>query len=264
MKDLALSLAGLARKKLRTGLLIFAVFIAFLIYAVLAAFSASLTAAASSTGGDRLTVSNKINFTQSLPLAYVNRVSNIEGVKDLSYSMWFGGYYQEQRNFLIAFAVEPGKLHPHLQGIRRPAGAGPRLHRHPRQRDGRAHDGRPLRLEARPADPAVLQYLDAKRRHRMSSPSSSARSSTARRRRPTTELIFVPYEYFDEGRAFANDQIGNIHVVTAGSDQNDRDHQRRSTRCSPIRAPRRGPRRKRPSTPPSSTSRAISASSFSA
>ena len=165
MKDLALSLAGLGRKKLRTGLLIFAVFIAFLIYAVLAAFSASLTAAASSTGGDRLTVSNKINFTQSLPLAYVNRVSNIEGVKDLSYSMWFGGYYQEQRNFLIAFAVEPESytriykeyVAPPEQvkafiDDRDSVMVGPR-------------DGRPLRLEAGPADPAVLQHLDAQRRH---------------------------------------------------------------------------------------------------
>ena len=44
MKDLALSLSGLSRKKLRTGLLIFAVFIAFLISAVLAAFSSTLTA----------------------------------------------------------------------------------------------------------------------------------------------------------------------------------------------------------------------------
>jgi len=38
----------------------------------------------------------------------------------------------------------------------------------------------------------------------------------------STELLFIPYETFDEARAFANDQIGNIHIVTAGEDQNDR------------------------------------------
>jgi putative ABC transport system permease protein len=37
-----------------------------------------------------------------------------------------------------------------------------------------------------------------------------------------TDIILVPYEYLDEGRAFANDQIGNIHIVTASEDQNDR------------------------------------------
>jgi len=158
VKDLALSISGLGRKKLRTGLLIFAVFIAFLIYAVLAAFSSALTAAAGSSSGDRLTVSNKINFTQSLPLAYVNRVSTIEGVKDLSYSMWFGGYYQEQRNFLIAFAVEPESYTRIYKEYVAP----------PEQMkafiDNRDSVMVGFRLEARPADPAFLQHLDARRR----------------------------------------------------------------------------------------------------
>ncbi len=221
MKDLALSLQGLARKKLRTGLLIFAVFIAFLIYAVLAAFSASLTAAASSTGGDRLTVSNKINFTQSLPLAYVNRVSNIEGVKDLSYSMWFGGYYQEQRNFLLAFAVEPESytriykeyVAPPEQvrdfiGIRDSVMVGRTM----ADRFGwKLGQQIPLstniwtRRDGTNVYPVVVRGIF-----------DGATPQT------NTDIILVPYEYLDEGRAFANDEIGNIHVVTAGSDQNDR------------------------------------------
>lgn len=221
MKDLALSLAGLGRKKLRTGLLIFAVFIAFLIYAVLAAFSASLTAAASSTGGNRLTVSNKINFTQSMPLAYVNRVSTVEGVKDFSYSMWFGGYYQEQRNFLIAFAVEPESytriykeyVAPPEQvrdfiGIRDSVMVGRTM----ADRFGwKLGQQIPLssniwtRNDGTNVYPVVIRAIF-----------DGATPQT------NTDLIFVPYEYFDEGRAFANDQIGNIHIVTAGSDQNDR------------------------------------------
>jgi putative ABC transport system permease protein len=221
VKDLALSLQGLGRKKLRTGLLIFAVFIAFLIYAVLAAFSASLTAAAGSTGGDRLTVSNKINFTQSLPLAYVNRVSSIEGVKDLSYSMWFGGYYQEQRNFLIAFAVEPESYtRIYKEYVAPPEQVKAFIDNRDSVMVGRAVADRfgwklgqqiPLssniwtRRDGTNVYPVVVRAIF-----------DGATPQTS------TEQLFVPYEYFDEARAFANDQIGNIHIVTASEEQNDR------------------------------------------
>jgi putative ABC transport system permease protein len=221
VKDLALSLSGLGRKKLRTGLLIFAVFIAFLIYAVLAAFSSALTAAAGSSSGDRLTVSNKINFTQSLPLAYVNRVSNIEGVKDLSYSMWFGGYYQEQRNFLIAFAVEPESYtRIYKEYVAPPEQVKAFIENRDSVMIGRALADRfgwklgqqiPLssniwtRQDGTNVYPSVVRAIFDGATPQIS-----------------TELLFVPYETFDEARAFANDQIGNIHIVTAGSDQNDR------------------------------------------
>ena len=107
MSDFRLVLSGLGRKPVRTGLLIFAVFIAFLIYGVLAAFQSSLENAAGSSSSNRLVVANRINFTQPLPLAYVNRIQNADGVVDVSYSNWFGGFYQEPRNFLVTFAVEP-------------------------------------------------------------------------------------------------------------------------------------------------------------
>jgi putative ABC transport system permease protein len=221
VKDIGLSLSGLGRKKLRTGLLIFAVFIAFLIYAVLAAFSSALTAAAGSTAGNRLTVSNKINFTQSLPLAYVNRVSNIEGITDVSYSMWFGGYFQEQRNFLLAFAVEPESYaRIYKEYVAPPEQVQDFINIRDSVMVGRAMADRfgwklgqqiPLssniwtRNDGTNVYPVVIRAIF-----------DGATTQTS------TDLIFVPYEYFDEARAFANDQIGNIHIVTASSDQNDR------------------------------------------
>ena len=107
MSDLRLILTGLGRKPLRTGLLIFAIFIAFLIYGVLTAFQSSLENATGPSSSNRLVVANRINFTQPLPVAYASRIQNVEGVADVSYSNWFGGFYQEPRNFLLTFAVEP-------------------------------------------------------------------------------------------------------------------------------------------------------------
>jgi len=50
---------------------------------------------------------NKINFTQPMPMAYYNRVRGIEGVRQVTHANWFGGYFQDPKNFLIVFAVEP-------------------------------------------------------------------------------------------------------------------------------------------------------------
>ena len=122
MSDFRLVLSGLGRKPFRTSLLIFAVFIAFLIYGVLAAFQSSLENAAGSSSSNRLVVANRINFTQPLPLAYVNRIQNTDGVVDVSYSNWFGGFYQEPRNFLVTFAVvdRPNDDRPDRRSIATP------------------------------------------------------------------------------------------------------------------------------------------------
>jgi putative ABC transport system permease protein len=221
VKDLALSLAGLGRKKLRTGLLIFAVFIAFLIYAVLAAFSGSLTAAAGSSTANRLAVSNKINFTQSLPLAYVNRVANIEGVKDLSYSMWFGGYYQEQRNFLIALAVEPESYtRIYAEYVAPPEQLKAFIDNRDSVMVGRALADR-FGWELGQQIP-LSTYIWTRRDGTNVYPVVVRAIFDGATPQISTEIVLVPYEYLDEGRAFSNDQIGNIHIVTASEEQNDR------------------------------------------
>ena len=79
-----------------------------LIFGVLAGFERAFNAGAGQRGRPTgWSVVNKINFTQPLPLAYVNRVRGIDGVARLTHANWFGGYFQEPKNFLIVFAVEP-------------------------------------------------------------------------------------------------------------------------------------------------------------
>ena len=34
-------------------------------------------------------------------------MQGIEGVKQVTHANWFGGYYQEPKNFLVAIAVDP-------------------------------------------------------------------------------------------------------------------------------------------------------------
>jgi len=106
MSDLYLILKNLTRRKLRLALTLFAIFIAFLIFGVLASFNKAFNAGIELSADDRMVVVNKINFTQPLPIAYVNKARAVEGVNVLTWCNWFGGYYQDPRNVIPTMACD--------------------------------------------------------------------------------------------------------------------------------------------------------------
>ncbi len=107
MNNFTLVRKNLTRNKLRLFLNCFAIFIAFLLFGALGAIKNAFDAGVELSADDRLVTVNKINFTQPLPLAYVNKIRTLEGVKDVTWANWFGGYYQEPKNQLMTFAVDP-------------------------------------------------------------------------------------------------------------------------------------------------------------
>jgi putative ABC transport system permease protein len=107
MNDFVFVFKNLFRRKLRAGLMIFSIFIAFAIFGVLASFERAFNAGQELAAADRLVTVNKINFTQPLPYSYYGRISGMEGVKRVTFANWFGGYFQDPKQFLITFAVEP-------------------------------------------------------------------------------------------------------------------------------------------------------------
>jgi len=107
VNDLYLIRKNLFRKKLRAWLMIGSIFIAFGIFGVLAGFEKAFNAGQDTAAADRLVTVNKINFTQPLPYAYFNRVRAVEGVREVTHANWFGGYFQDPKNFIIVLAVEP-------------------------------------------------------------------------------------------------------------------------------------------------------------
>src|SRR5690606_1838789 len=107
MNNFTLVRKNLTRNKLRLILNTFAIFIAFLLFGALGAVKNAFESGVELSADDRLVTVNKINFTQSLPLAYVNKIKTIEGVKNVTWANWFGGYYQEPKNQLMTFAVDP-------------------------------------------------------------------------------------------------------------------------------------------------------------
>ena len=106
MNDATLIRKSLFRKKTRAILLILSIVTAFLLLAVLASFGRSFEAGAGATEADRLVTVNRINFTLTMPYAYWGRVAQVDGVQAVTHASWFGGYFQDQRNFVQAFAVD--------------------------------------------------------------------------------------------------------------------------------------------------------------
>ncbi len=107
MKYLALILANLKRKKVRTVLTIgsfaAALFLFGLLIAVRGAFNQGITVA----GADRLIVINRVSLMQPLPLSYRDQIRQVAGVKAVTFATWFGGVYQDERNFFPQIVIDP-------------------------------------------------------------------------------------------------------------------------------------------------------------
>ena len=107
MKFLPLVWAGLKRKKLRTVLTFLSIFVAFMLFAFLGALKEAFNSGVSMAGRDRLIVRHKVSLIQTLPASYKTRIQSVAGVAAVCDQTWFGGIYQDPKNFFPSMPVEP-------------------------------------------------------------------------------------------------------------------------------------------------------------
>ncbi len=105
-KFLPLFLANLKRKKVRTVLTVGSFVVALFLFGLLAAIRAGFRQGIDVAGADRLVVINKVSLIQPLPIAYRDRLLRTPGIRDVTFASWFGGVYQDERNFFAQFAIE--------------------------------------------------------------------------------------------------------------------------------------------------------------
>ena len=223
MTDFDLVWKNLFRRPLRTGLLIVSIFIAFLIFGLLVSVNVALERSSESgTAGNRLVVANKINFTQPMPIAYVNQVATITGVTAVTHFSWFGAYYQDQaKSRFVGFAVDPA-TYTAIYSDQIKLGPGQR-EAFIKTRDGvivgkALADQYGWRLgQVIPISSNIYIKPDGGRALDMR---VVGIFTGAKPTDPTTALYFN-YEYLNESRTFGRDQIGTIGVVTASPDLND-------------------------------------------
>ena len=107
MKFVFLLWSNLKRKKLRTSLTLLSIMVAFVLYALLSALRLALVGGAVMADANRLVVRHKISFIQPLPFSYTARIAGVPGVSAVSHQSWFGGVYQDPKNQLGTFPVDP-------------------------------------------------------------------------------------------------------------------------------------------------------------
>jgi putative ABC transport system permease protein len=106
MKYRHLVLPNLLRRKVRTGLTMGSFAVALFLFGILAVVRGAFQQGVDVAGADRLVVVNKVSIIQPLPLSYRNRLARIPEVKQVTFANWFGGVYQDERNFFPQFAID--------------------------------------------------------------------------------------------------------------------------------------------------------------
>jgi putative ABC transport system permease protein len=222
MSYLLLIRKNLFRHKLRASLMIVCILTAFAIFGVLASIERSVDAGQDLAVANRLVVVNKINFTQPLPVSYVGRVQAIEGVQQVTHVNWFGGYYQDPKNLLVALAVDPATymevygdeldIPPEARQsfIRERTGAlvGEAM---AKKFGWKVGDHVPI------ANDAFVQKNGSRRWDFI-----VVGIDKGRKPEVDTNFMVFRYDYFDEARAFGKGQIGSMVLRTASPALNDR------------------------------------------
>jgi putative ABC transport system permease protein len=106
MHFLKLILRNAMRHKLRTGLTVLGLVIAILSFGLLRTVVDAWYAGAAAAAPTRLVTRNAISLTFPMPMHYREKIKAVEGVKAVSAANWFGGIYQDPKNFFPQFAVD--------------------------------------------------------------------------------------------------------------------------------------------------------------
>ncbi len=105
MKFLYLIWRNLMRKKMRTTLNLLSVFVAFVLFGALFAVKTAFGVGVEIAGLDRLITIHKVSLIQMLPESYGRKMLAVPGVAGVAHAVWFGGVYQDPKNFFAQMAV---------------------------------------------------------------------------------------------------------------------------------------------------------------
>jgi len=107
MSLLGLMWANLFRKRTRTTLTLLSVVVAFLLFVLLRSISAAFDSGIQVSSADRLVIGAKYSQIDLLPYNQLQQILTVEGVEAVTHSNWFGGVYQDPKNFFAKYPVDP-------------------------------------------------------------------------------------------------------------------------------------------------------------
>jgi putative ABC transport system permease protein len=110
LKYFILIRAGLLRKKARTILTMLSISVAFLLFGLLQGINQDIKSGFGGSSNGRLWTTSRAGGLNSMPISLMEHIGGIEGVRSIAHVSFFGGYFQDARNALPAFATNVDKL----------------------------------------------------------------------------------------------------------------------------------------------------------
>lgn len=107
MKFRRLIFANLFRKKIRLLLTLGSFAVALFLFAFLAVVRGAFVGNAELASANRLVTINRTSIINLIPLSYKDKIQRIPGVKYVAHNNWFGGIYQDEKNFFPQFVIDP-------------------------------------------------------------------------------------------------------------------------------------------------------------
>jgi putative ABC transport system permease protein len=209
VKYLQLVTAALFRRKTRTLFTLLSVVAAFLLFGLLDSVRSAFAGAGSSVAGlNRLVTVSRISMVVQLPKSLYGRIQALPGVADAAYANWFGGIYQDPKNFFANEAVAgnfldlypefelPAAQREAFKKTRTGAVVGEQLARRFHWKLG---DKIPLQATIFPQkDNSNTWTFDLVGIYHVADPKQQAQEN----------LLLFNWDYFDEARSFGNGNIG--------------------------------------------------------
>jgi putative ABC transport system permease protein len=106
MKFRRLVFANLFRKKIRLILTVGSFAIALVLFTFLAVVKSAFNRGVEIAGADRLVVVDRVGLMNLMPISYADKIAAIHGVKAVTHDHWFGGVYQDEKNFFPQFVID--------------------------------------------------------------------------------------------------------------------------------------------------------------
>jgi putative ABC transport system permease protein len=106
MKFRRLIFANLFRKKIRLTLTVGSFAIALVLFTFLAVVKSAFNRGVDIAGADRLIVVDRVGLMNLMPISYADKIAAIPGVKAVTHDHWFGGVYQDEKNFFPQFVID--------------------------------------------------------------------------------------------------------------------------------------------------------------
>jgi putative ABC transport system permease protein len=110
MRFAKLILKNVLRNKLRTLLTVSSLVVSLFLIVTLGTILTEMQRGSEEGNPSRLMSRHSVSLAFLLPIADVQRIQSVPGVKSVMPFTWFGGIYKDERNFFANFAVDAPKL----------------------------------------------------------------------------------------------------------------------------------------------------------